>query len=104
MLIAIAGLVGSNKSLASSSEKPEFDDCSNCADITFNEESKVDTFDKTYVYTDKSLADGAVSFLKEQNIPYSIKYFKNERTTISIKNKHDIILATQRWGALSIPE
>lgn len=104
IFLAIASFIGVSKSLANNSAKSNFDDCSGCKDISIDQDISTEIFDKTYIYTNKTLVDGAVSFLKEQNIPYGIKYFENETTTISIKNKHEIILSTQRWGAMSIRE
>lgn len=100
LAIAVTSVFGFNKASAATTENSEITtDCPSCTDVTSDLELQTVDFDKTYLYTEETLAEGAISFLKEQKIPYGVKYFGDGQTVISIKNKDEITLSTQRWGA-----
>lgn len=99
LAIALTSILGINKASASNTENSEVIDCSGCADFMADSEFQTVDFDKTYIYTKDTLAEGAILFLKEQKIPFGVKHLGPGQTVIKIKSKDDMILSTQRWGA-----
>lgn len=99
LAIIVMGLLGSNKSSAISPESFDLSECTDCADLSLELETQNIEFDKTYLYTDQTMTKGAISFLKKQQIPFGVQHLGNGQTTISIKNQHEILLSTQRWGS-----